>query len=269
MNPVIKWSGSKNRQAKVLHKLEPKEQNKFLTPFVGGGAMLQYRKRQLSYAGDIISPLIHIWRFIKHYPNIVANEYKIRWLEFQKDTEYYYEVRDRFNETENSYDFLFLTRTCAGGLIRFNSKGEFNTSVHHGRPGIHPDRLHKLLKRWSRAIRHTGFLYQDYRETLWYASRGDFVFLDPPYKRTKGMYLPVDFDYNIFYEELARLNRKGANWMLTLDGVTHKGEEDSGIPRELYKRRLESKKTNSTFVKLKDMDQGTKVSDYIYLNYEE
>ena len=34
---------------------------------------------------------------------------------------YYYEVRDRFNESHDPFDFLFLNRSCFNGLMRFNS----------------------------------------------------------------------------------------------------------------------------------------------------
>lgn len=33
--------------------------------------------------------------------------------------DYYYEVRDRFNESFDSLDFLFLNRSCFNGMIRF------------------------------------------------------------------------------------------------------------------------------------------------------
>lgn len=267
MNPVIKWSGSKNRQAKWLHKQEPPKQKRFFSPFVGGGAMLQFRTNQEGVVGDTICPVIDLWRMIRDYPNLVSIDYRTNWRYFQKDPEYYYKVRGRFNEEKNPLDFLFLTRTCAGGLIRFNSSREFNSPVHHGRPGIHPNKLSKLISRWAKVIANISFYCQDYKETLEAVEPRDFVFLDPPYKRTKGMYLPEDFDYNEFYTQLERLNRVGANWMLTLDGITHKGEVDDGIPKELYKRKLKSKKTNSTFVKLKNMDQGHKVSDFIFMNY--
>src|SRR5690606_306254 len=40
--------------------------------------------------------------------------------------DYYYTVRNRFNEESNPLDFLFLSRSCFNGMMRFNKKGGFN-----------------------------------------------------------------------------------------------------------------------------------------------
>jgi DNA adenine methylase len=39
---------------------------------------------------------------------------------------HYYNIRTRFNEKGHSLDFLFLSRACFNGLIRFYGKGQFN-----------------------------------------------------------------------------------------------------------------------------------------------
>ena len=45
--------------------------------------------------------------------------------------DFYYEVRERFNETHEPLDFLFLNRSCFNGMIRFNRKGDFNVPFGH------------------------------------------------------------------------------------------------------------------------------------------
>lgn len=44
---------------------------------------------------------------------------------------YYYEVRDRFNESHDPYDFLFLNRSCFNGLMRFNRQHRYNVPYGH------------------------------------------------------------------------------------------------------------------------------------------
>jgi len=40
--------------------------------------------------------------------------------------DYYNEIKDRFNESFNTMDFLFLTRTGFNGVMRFNGSGKWN-----------------------------------------------------------------------------------------------------------------------------------------------
>ena len=61
-------------------------------------------------------------------------------------------------------NFLFLTRTCVNGLIRYNKSGEFNNSLHHTRKGIHPDRLEKVIFEWSTVIQKYIFENFDYKK---------------------------------------------------------------------------------------------------------
>src|SRR5207249_1339782 len=45
--------------------------------------------------------------------------------------QYFNAVRARFNREASPWDFLFLNRSCFNGIIRFNSKGGFNTPYGH------------------------------------------------------------------------------------------------------------------------------------------
>nr|AGS51564.1 DNA adenine methylase [uncultured bacterium contig00004] len=131
--PVIKWSGSKRSIANDLSNLFP-SCKRYFEPFLGGGALLPFRKIQYGYASDIIPELITLWDAIKTKPQKVSAEYKKRWERLQKEGyEVFYEIRDNFNASRNEHDFLFLTRTCVNGLIRYNSKGEFNSRRFYSR----------------------------------------------------------------------------------------------------------------------------------------
>src|SRR5574344_1466966 len=185
---VIKWSGSKRPVAKLLSDYFTFGDTYF-EPFVGGGAMIPFAQCKHGVASDIIPELIALWEEIKNHPAIVSNEYELRWKSLQKQgPDVYYQVRDNFNRTRNCFDFLFLTRTCVNGLIRYNSAGDFNNSFHLSRPGINPDRLRDIVHQWSRCLHNFEFFNIDYRETLASVKCNDFVFLDPPYGGTKDRY---------------------------------------------------------------------------------
>ncbi|MBM3437385.1 MAG: DNA adenine methylase, partial [Bacteroidetes bacterium] len=249
LEPVIKWSGSKRYVAPELSRYIS-GQKRYIEPFVGGGSMLPFRKANKAIASDIISELINLWRQIQMNPELVANEYQIRWEKLQKEGHnIYYEVRDNFNKTKNEFDFLFLTRTCVNGLIRYNANGEFNNSIHKNRPGINPKTLREVILKWSYFIRDVEFRNCDYCETLSEAGDNDFVFLDPPYGGTKDRYTRTEFSLADFYKELERLNSVGAKWVLTFDGTAGIREYDYHLPKELYKHKTEIKTGNSPFTK--------------------
>lgn len=267
LEPVIKWSGSKRKIAPLLASLLP-EAKQYFEPFVGSGAMLPFRPGNKGIAGDVIPELIQLWMVIRDKPEITAQEYTLRWKRLQNEGHtVYYKIRDTFNATRNPHDFLFLSRTCVNGLIRFNKNGEFNNSLHHTRPGIAPERLSKLISQWSYYIQDITFWVADYHHTLEVAQMGDVAFLDPPYYGTKGRYIPTDFNFEEFYSELERLNTVGVKWILTLDGMAGERAYQSSIPSHLYKVKLGLPTGNSPFTKLMRTSLDA-VIESVYLNFE-
>ena len=239
--PVIKWSGSKRSLSEEIIKRFPKEISTYYEPFVGGGSVLfQLMNSDIKVnnyiCSDINKDLIDLWNMIKNKPNFLCDCYKIMWNELNsiedldKRKEYYYNVRERFNKFRKSEDFMFLTRTCANGLIRFNSKGDFNTSFHFSRPGINPDELKKIIYQWSNLLNENSveFICQDYKNIN--SSEKDLIYLDPPYFNTKGMYYG-----QINYEELWEfLSIQKSTYVLSFDGKTGKKDMTYEVPNHLY-----------------------------------
>jgi len=252
MYSPIKWTGSKRSLAKVLVPLFP-ERTRVVDPFVGGGSLLQYYAVE-GVVGDSNQDLVALWHLIQSQPDSVIDNYRQRWEKFQEDPDYFYDVRIEYNSTRDPLALLFLSRTCAAGVIRYNADGLFNSPVHHLRPGLHPDRMDTLLKKWHPIIKKYRFVCQDYRETL--KEKCDFVFLDPPYCDSKGaVYHPDSFNYQELFAELEILNTKGIRWMLTF------GSEDS-VP-EIYRRKF-------VFPSGKSLLNGNKqkvTMEAVYMNY--
>lgn len=267
IEPVIKWSGSKRYVAPELSKYIG-DKTRYIEPFIGGGAMLPFRQITNAVASDIIPELVNLWNQIKNNPLDVAQEYQNRWDRLQNEGhDVYYEVRDNFNKTKNEFDFLFLTRTCVNGLIRYNTKGDFNNSMHKNRPGINPKTFKEILLKWSRFISDVEFRISDYRDTLGDANKNDFIFLDPPYGGTKDRYTKTEFILSEFYNELERLNSIGSKWILTFDGTAGAREYDFQLPSELYKHKTEIKTGNSPFTKSMKTSIDA-VYESVYFNFE-
>lgn len=271
--PIIKWSGSKRSLVPLLcqlwKKCPLKARARYLEPFVGGGAMLPARPCTSAVASDIVPELIALWCRIRECPAALLEHYTRLWNERQqRGAEVFYEARTRFNATRAPEDFLFLSRTCVNGLIRFNAKGEFNNSLHHTRPGIHPERLGQLLVLWSQAIREVDFLHADYRDTLLKAQAGDAVFLDPPYMGNRGRYGTIKLDFDAFFAVLETLNQRGTHWILTLDG--HAGERSyqaREVPAELFKAHLHLPSGRSPFTRLMGSSLDM-VNESVYANFK-
>ena len=133
----------------------------------------------------------------------------------KKGEEYYYEVRDRFNKYQDPLDFLFLNRACFNGIIRFNSKGEFNTPF-----GKNPNRFRKAyITKIVNQVKYVEelihrydwiFITQDFRITIKEAERDDFLYCDPPYigRHTNYFDIWTEKDEYDLYKLLSRFEGK-------------------------------------------------------------
>lgn len=99
---------------------------------------------------------------------------------------YYYIVRERFNATPNSLDFLFLNRSCFNGVMRFNRSGKFNVPYCHKPERFAQAYVTKITNQVRQIAQVVGaadwvFEVRSFRDTLAQAEAGDFVYADPPY----------------------------------------------------------------------------------------
>lgn len=267
IQPVIKWSGSKRSQAGAICSEIPNF-NRYYEPFVGGGSITYALAPPSAIAGDICVPLIDLWNEIKYRPTELAARYRLEWEQLQTiGSDHYYSVRTRFNKESDPADLLFLSRTCVNGLIRFNSDGKFNNSFHLSRPGIHPDRLDRIIRDWAIKVQGVDFLAAGYRESTDSAVRGDFVYMDPPYANTKGRYYGTSsINFEDFFVYLDELNRKGIKWALSFDGSRGDVTYKHGLPEDIYRRRLSIESGTSTFRRVLDKELE-KVHESLYLSY--
>lgn len=100
--------------------------------------------------------------------------------------EYFYEIRERFNSTPTSLDFLFLNRSCFNGVMRFNKKGRFNVPFCRKPERFAPAYITKISNQVAsiaKVISNSDWEFHvaDFKETLKAASHGDLVYVDPPY----------------------------------------------------------------------------------------
>ena len=266
LKPVIKWTGSKRSQADFILSFFPEKINTYYEPFLGGGSIMGMANFEKAVCGDICEPLINLWNEIKKNPKNVALEYSKNWTNMQKiGYTYYYKVRDEFNKNKDPNLFLFLTRTCCNGLIRFNQNGDFNNSLHLSRKGIIPTSLETIIMEWSNKIQNVEFKLADYKETTKNAKPGDLIYLDPPYFYNKDRYMS-NLNYDEFLEYLKDLNMRGIKFVLSFDGKRGNKDYDIELPKDLYKRKFSVKSGNSSVNNVLNQKKET-VFESLYLNW--
>ena len=276
---LIKWTGSKRSQASKIAQLIP-QYKRYIEPFLGGGSLLFLTATPNSIASDIYRPLIQLWKLIQVSPEVVVNDYEEKWIELNKELdsinfkktgkekqlpELFYKVRTNFNKNQNPLDLNFILRTCVNGIVRFNTKGEFNNSFHLSRRGMDPKRFRNNVLIWHKVIRGVIFTCQDYRESLQIAEKGDFIYLDPPYAENKQRYID-EINIDVLFTELENLNRKRINWALSFDGRRGSKKVINTIPKELYKHHILINSGNSAVNKVLNSNIE-QVEESLYINY--
>lgn len=106
---LIKWTGSKRSQAARIAESAPDKFNRYFEPFLGGGAMLYKFSHHGAVCGDLYEPLIEFWKMVRDNPDYLVTNYTSQWEALQDSLpDYYYVVRDRFNQEKRPEDLNFL-----------------------------------------------------------------------------------------------------------------------------------------------------------------
>lgn len=189
--PPIKCQGIKTKLVKfIAGNVLWSGKGKWIEPFLGSGVVLLNVQPERAIATDSNVHLIRLYQDIQSgkLNEIIAQQFLESMGEQLKrrGEELYYEVRQRFNRQPNTLDFLFLNRSCFNGVIRFNSKGEFNVPYGHKPERFRQAYITKIVHQitWVRKVlkgKDWQFKVQNWKQTLSNLSPDDFVYLDPPY----------------------------------------------------------------------------------------
>ena len=179
IKPFLKWAGGKTQLLSELHKYVPNNFNKYIEPFIGGGAMFFSLNPNKSIIADSNEELIITYRQVKDAVEEIIQHLKT----FEHNEEFYYNLRSLDpNELEKSYRaarLIYLNKTCFNGLYRVNKKGKFNVPYGKGKGSFLNE---EVLRNASEFLADTTIVNNDYLDVLnEFATEGDFIFLDPPY----------------------------------------------------------------------------------------
>lgn len=202
MKPLVKYRGGKSKEIPHIEKHIPQFSGRYIEPFLGGGALFFHLEPKKAIINDINSKLISFYLGVKDNFETLKIElteieklYVINRKNFEElkgktpdervedeNEPLYYQIRDMFNDlTEKKYSdallYFFMNKTAYSGMIRYNSKGEFN--VPYGRYANLNTTL--VTKAHNELLANTEIYNLDYSEIFSMTNENDFMFIDPPY----------------------------------------------------------------------------------------
>lgn len=189
--PPLKIQGIKTKLIPIIRKnILLTDDTIWVEPFTGSGVVgFNIRPRKAVFA-DINPNIIDFYNSIKSR-KITASIAR-QFLEeegailAEKDDEYYYVVRDRFNKEKNPLDFLFLNRACFNGMIRFNKNNMFNVPYGHKSQRFSKAYITKIINQIKYVeeqlvFNDWDFICQSFETTISNTPKNSFIYCDPPY----------------------------------------------------------------------------------------
>lgn len=189
--PPIKSQGIKTKLVQwISTNVREIQFDRWVEPFMGTGVVAFNVRPKKALLCDS-NP--HLINFYKALQNKEITSGKVRDFlneEGQKlletDGKHYYTVRERFNEFGHPLDFLFLSRSCFNGMMRFNKKGGYNVPFCKKPKRFAQALVTKIcnqVENISQIIEQGDyeFKYQDFNQTLLELKSNDIVYCDPPY----------------------------------------------------------------------------------------
>ena len=183
--PFLKWAGGKRGLLSQLDEYFPKEFNKYIEPFVGGGSIFFYLLPEKAILIDNNEELINCYEVIQNKIEELISSLK----QHRYERKYFYRIRnvDRDSEAFNQWSSIerasrtiYLNKCCYNGLYRVNSKNEFNVPF-----GVHKNPNFcdaRNLRAVNQILRKVKIHKAGFEACLDFAEEKDFIYFDPPYQ---------------------------------------------------------------------------------------
>lgn len=240
---LLKWIGNKYRMAEEIASYFPGDYGTFYDAFLGGGSVLATVAPQRGVGADSFKSLIDIWVTLRDDPDTLKSWYAERWHRVMAGdkVEGYEAVKASYNANPNPADFLFLTRSCYGGVVRFRKADGYMSTPCGAHLPIRPEAFARRVDEWHRRVQGCEFRHADYTEVMAEARPGDVVYCDPPYSHSQAiLYGAQDFSLVRLLEVIAECKKRGVYVALSIDGSKRSGNKicDLPIPEGLFEREI-------------------------------
>jgi DNA adenine methylase len=268
----IQYQGSKRNLASVILGYVPPKVGCLIEPFAGSAAIsIAAAVRQLASShliNDLNKPLVELLKLMVEHPVETAAFYEQTWQGQHGDSPaHYYQMRDRFNRTQDPRLFLYLLARCVKGAVRYNADGLFNQSPDKRRMGTRPATMRSNILGVSSLLQgKSRFSSLDYRVVLDQAVVGDLVYMDPPYQGVCGERDSRYFsgiDHQEFVLALEGLNARGISYIVSYDGRRGNKTFGESLPSYLELSHVELDAGRSSQSTLLGRDERTYESLYL------
>lgn len=218
--PFLKWAGGKRWFADRHTHLLPDGYDRYVEPFLGGGALFFATAPERAVLSDLNIDLIATYEVARDFPTDLAERLRRYHERHSRDT--YYTVREKkpSDKIELAAWFLYLNRTCWNGLYRVNLRNVFNVPIGTKTDVVLPSDDFEIV---SQRLAAAKIQCCDFETTIDTATDGDFVFVDPPYTVKHNENGFVKYNDRIFSwddqvrlrDAVARASQRGAKVLVT------------------------------------------------------
>lgn len=272
---LLKWVGNKQKFAGEITKCFPTNFNNFYEPFLGSGAIMATVAPSNGVGSDVFKPLIEIWQKLKDDPQGLIDWYAQRRnrIETEDKIQVYESVKASFNSRHNGADFLFLTRACYGGIVRFRKSDGYMSTPCGVHTPIPVSTFQKRVAEWKNRMKNVNFIHSDYKIVFEMAKKGDLIYCDPPYSHSQSiLYGAQDFRLEELLVEIERAKSKDIRVALSIDGSKKSGDYlcNLPIPEGLFEEEIFISLGRSMLRRFQLEGQTLEselVSDRLLLNY--
>ena len=166
----MNFTGGKFKLLPQILPLFPNDIDTFVDLFCGGCNVGINVKANKVVCNDFSKQIIDLYKSWKEISTEeVYSHINNRILQFNlsmQNKDGYIAMRDLYNLERNPMDLYVLICYAFNYSIRFNSKGEFNSSYHLTRKGIVPNSISKIIKEWSNKLNENNveFICRDYKD---------------------------------------------------------------------------------------------------------
>src|SRR5262245_48598437 len=186
VQPFLRWAGGKRWLARLIapriREFINTSHGRYFEPFLGGGAMFFAVAPQRAHLSDSNASLINTFCLVRdRYQEI---QELLRTIAVTADNYYKLRAATEIGDVFKATRFIFLNRTCYGGLYRINQQGQFN--VPYGGGSRTPENLWKkgILERAALLLQSSNAHIEccDFAKAMGRVKRGDVIYCDLTYR---------------------------------------------------------------------------------------